>query len=139
MRQARFLYGLQRSLLRKVYESASCRMRAWSSNQTGRNGTVWAACGKWELKKLGMKGWYIPKATAIHMVPEHKCNIKHIGGRNEAYGIEMAKVRYESPIESSVMRRVPYWMYKSAFGAWVRWIGRQLVRRKGHREDLKCE
>ena len=90
-------------------------------------------------KKLGMKGWYIPKATAIHMVPEHKCTLKHIGDRNEAYGIEIAKERYKLLIESSAMWRVPYWMYRRAFGAWVRWIGRQLVRRKGHREYLKCE
>lgn len=89
------------------------------------------------LRKLGMKGWYIPKATVIHMVPEHKCNIKHIGDRNEAYGIEIAKERYKSPIESSAMRRVPYWMYKRAFGAWARWIGRKLLRRKGYREYLK--
>lgn len=88
------------------------------------------------LRKLGMTGCYLPGAWGTHVVPEHKCNLRHIGDRNEAYGIEMAKERYKSLIESSAMRRVPYWMYRRAFVAWVRWIGRKLLRRKGYREYL---
>jgi len=89
------------------------------------------------LRKLGMTGWYLPGAWLTHVVPSHKCNLRHIGDRNEAYGIEVAKERYKSLIETSALRRVPYWMYKRAFGAWVRWIGRKLLRRKGYREYLK--
>jgi len=88
------------------------------------------------LRRLDMTGWYIPKAVIIHMVPEHKCNLRHIGDRWEAYGVDIAKERYESLIESTTTRRVPYQMYKQAFGALLRWAGGKLRGRKSYREYI---
>jgi glycosyltransferase involved in cell wall biosynthesis len=84
------------------------------------------------LKRLGLSGWYVPKAKIIHTVPAAKCTLAHIAERAEAYG-EYAAAQYAERETAACSRsRPPMWMYRMALEYWVKWLSEKALGRKGY-------
>ena len=87
------------------------------------------------LRRNGLQGWYLPQAELVHFVPEGKCTLRHIAGREEASQAYRAATAIEEP-PVVMLWGAPRWVYRMAFGRWLRWIWAKLRGSKGYPEYL---
>lgn len=80
------------------------------------------------LNESGLRGWYLPEAGVIHMVPGEKCSLKHVAARAEAYWFNQIADSPGIQARGRIVFGAPQWTYRAAALAWVKWV---LARARG--------